>query len=215
MRSLIILLTAFVFGLCYFNYGLLAEEKLHEKEIWKFKAPSEQSKDVEKSEPAVEEPKEAPKTEEAKPVEEKEVSEEEDTEKLDEKKIWEFEAPSKDIKEEKPLEEKRKEEVKPALEKKVETKEVPVQPAVSTAKKGIKGFVISIDENSIVIVDDKNQNHSFKITKATKFIDANKGSGLVKASEIEVNERVRVDCKENEPENAYQVVQLITSRIKK
>lgn len=71
----------------------------------------------------------------------------------------------------------------------------------------VKGWVVSIDAAGITIVDDAKNNQTFKIEKATKFIDATKGSGLVAASEIAVNERVRVDAN---GDVARQVVQLIT-----
>lgn len=76
------------------------------------------------------------------------------------------------------------------------------------------GFVVSIDENNVTIVDDSNNNHTYKIEKSTKFIDANKGNGLVPATEITVDERVGVDVKKDNEEVAYQVVQLITDRVK-
>jgi len=88
----------------------------------------------------------------------------------------------------------------------------PATPAVEKIR--TIGFVVSIDENNVTIVDDSNNNHTYKIDKSTKFIDANKGNGLVSASEITVDERVGVDVKKGNEEVAYQVVQLITERVK-
>ncbi|HPG30868.1 MAG TPA: hypothetical protein PLQ81_08795, partial [bacterium] len=85
--------------------------------------------------------------------------------------------------------------------------------AATVEKKGTKGFVVSLDENNIVIVDDNNQNVTFKIEKSTKFIDAPNNNAVVTAAGIVVDDRVRVDVKEGD--SAYQVVKLITELSRK
>ncbi|MBP7653183.1 hypothetical protein KA977_07155 [Candidatus Dependentiae bacterium] len=85
--------------------------------------------------------------------------------------------------------------------------------AAAVEMKGTKGFVVSLDENSIVIVDDNNQNVTFKIEKSTKFVDAPNNNAIVTASGIVVDDRVRVDVKEGD--SAYQVVKLITELSRK
>ena len=62
--------------------------------------------------------------------------------------------------------------------------------AATVEKKGTKGFVVSLDENNIVIVDDNNQNVTFKIEKSTKFIDVLNNNAVVISAGIVVDDCV-------------------------
>lgn len=86
-------------------------------------------------------------------------------------------------------------------------------PAASVNKTGVKGWVVSVDENSIVIVGDDNQNQTFKVDKTTKFIDAPNNNAVADASIAAVDTRVRVDMAEGK-ETAHQVVKLVTEMVK-
>ena len=86
-------------------------------------------------------------------------------------------------------------------------------PAASANKTSVKGWVVSVDENSIVIVGDDNQNQTFKVDKTTKFIDAPNNNAVADAAIAAVDTRVRVDMAEGK-ETAHQVVKLISDMVK-